>query len=264
MVLQLEKKKIVVGRRPSYESIRVKLRDGAETTVHIARYRRNEVHPGVVLFDDETYLLDWCQERGITDAVSAAFFLRNVSKPLGDIWIEGVKQKTESFLAPWRISRGSVYVNPDGAVSIAPRYLLPQQPESDLLQAGPLLIQAGQVTVIDGKDPEGFSAGSSQFDDDLTIGRYPRLAIGTNDEFIFSVACDGREIGEAGLTLQEFADAMASLGVTDALNLDGGSSANLIQNGKLRNRPRGGVSTNFKLFEKGRPVFSAIIFETIV
>ncbi len=115
--------------------------------------------------------------------------------------------------------------------------------------------------IRDDQDPEGFSAGTSQFDDDVTKGRYPRAAICSDDRYIYAVACDGRSATEAGLTLREFAGALAGLGIKDALNLDGGSSATLIGRGKILNKPRGGENCNFARFEKGRPIYSAIVFD---
>lgn len=260
MTLLLENNHTVIGRRPTYESIRVLLADGEKTTVHVARYRRTDFKPRLVLFEKETYLTKWCAENAITEAIGGCFFLRDIRRPLGDLWIDGEKQQSVAFTSPWNLNRGSIYVNPDGKLQIAPRYLFPQRPQTDLLQAGPLLVQAGCSVVIDGGDPEGFSSANHQFDDDLTVGRFPRLAIGTDEDFIFSIACDGRSPGEAGLTLSEMAAILVKLGATDALNLDGGSSTTLIQNGKLRNSPRGGADHNFVLFKKGRPIYSAICF----
>ena len=64
----------------------------------------------------------------------------------------------------------------DGAqVAIGRRSDLAVSPAGDLLQAGPLLVRGGAV--VHG-DAEGFSAGSHQFDSDITAGRHPRAAIG--------------------------------------------------------------------------------------
>jgi exopolysaccharide biosynthesis protein len=60
------------------------------------------------------------------------------------------------------------------------------------------------------------------------------------------------------MTLAELADALLGLGVTDALNLDGGGSASLVHDGRLRNRPR--AEHGVDLLE-GRPVVTAIAFD---
>jgi len=60
------------------------------------------------------------------------------------------------------------------------------------------------------------------------------------------------------MTLPELAVALARLGVTDALNLDGGGSASLVYGGRLRNRPR--EQHGADLLE-GRPIVTAIVLE---
>lgn len=140
---------------------------------------------------------------------------------------------------------------------IARRDRLPASPGGDLLQAGPLLVAGGERAILDDDDTEGFSAGAHQFDSDITDGRYPRAAFAVTAKSFLAVACDGRGPRDAGMTLGELADALLDLGVTDALNLDGGGSASLVHEGRLRNRPRerGGAD----LIE-GRSVVSALVF----
>ena len=100
--------------------------------------------------------------------------------------------------APWGSERGCLHV--DGDVRIARRGQLPDDPQGDLLQAGPLLVSGGR-SLIDGSDREGFSAGAGQFDSDITVGRYPRCALGLSDTELLAVCCDGRRSGvDGGLT----------------------------------------------------------------
>lgn len=132
----------------------------------------------------------------------------------------------------------------------------PAEPAHSLLQAGPLLVRDGTPQITN-EDTEGFSAASHQFDSDISDGRYPRAAIGTNNKYIWSVVCDGRTPNEAGLTLGELAGVMSRLGADDALNLDGGSSSTQISARRLRNRPIGDDG----LFVRGRPLYTAIVFK---
>jgi exopolysaccharide biosynthesis protein len=133
-------------------------------------------------------------------------------------------------------------------------------PRGDLLQAGPLLVRGGRAVVEDGIDAEGFSAGATQFDSDISDGRYPRAALGVRGDTLLAVASDGRADDEAGLTLRELAEALAALGAEHALNLDGGGSTSLVCAGRLRNVPReshgvalaGGRSVSTALAFKGR------------
>jgi hypothetical protein len=241
------------------ESFVVTLEDGATTTVHLARFAIESTHPRVVMFDHETSLLQWCNRQNVANAMVGGFFLRDGHKPLGDTWIGGKEIDTVPFIDPWDKTRGSMAIDDGGGLQISSRYMLPQVPSGDLLQAGPLLLQNGKTMVKQGVDPEGFSAGASQFDSDITSERHPRAAIGASDEHIWSVVCDGRTEKDAGLFLHEFAQVLANLGIKDALNVDGGSSATLIKDGKLLNHPVG----KYESFPWGRPVFSAIVFDEI-
>ena len=108
----------------------------------------------------------------------------------------------------------------------------------DLLQAGPLLVRGGEIVYRDGVDARDSPPRDGQFDSDITEGRHPRAAIGVTDGELLALVADGRSDEDAGLTLGELATAMADLGARAALNLDGGGSASLVCDGRLRNRPR--------------------------
>jgi hypothetical protein len=251
------------------DHITVDLPDGKKTKIHVARYLRSRVQPRLVVFDHSTSLLKWCKQHHIKNAINGGFSLHHKDNLLGEIWTAGKKYESVKFSRPWHEQRGSLHISNRGHIKIAPRYYLPGQPQGDLLQAGPLLVHKGQSLILPGKDPEGISASSHQFDDDWTgEARFPRSAIGANDDFIFCVVTDGysppKELHKnAGLTLGEMAEIMLSLGATEALNLDGGSSATLIANGKLINKPRGGPKDKYRYFEQGREIPSAIIFEPV-
>lgn len=103
----------------------------------------------------------------------------------------------------------------------------------------------------------GFSAGSGQFDSDITVGRYPRAALALTRDQLLAVACDGRARDEAGLTLDELAETLVGLGAERAMNLDGGGSTSLVCGGALRNVPRGEPD---RTIPGGRPISTAIAF----
>jgi len=234
----------------------VELDSSAKTTVHVARYDRHIYAPSVVSFEEETCLIDWCGQYGVSEALVGGFFCRNSRKPLGDVWINGEVQPAEPFVEPFGEVRGSLHVDALGDLAIGPRNLFADKPVGDLLQAGPLLVDSGISQLSNGQDTEGFSAESQQFDSDITVGRYPRAAIGIDHQHIWSVVCDGRTSEDAGLTLSELADVMITLGATAALNLDGGGSASQVSGGVLRNHPRG----DGREYSRGRPIYTAIVF----
>jgi len=144
-----------------------------------------------------------------------------------------------------------------GRVRIAARDALPALPRGDLLQAGPLLVADGRAVFDREEDREGFSAGAHDFDSDITAARHPRAALALAGDRLLAVACDGRSRDDAGLTLEELAQALVALGADAALNLDGGGSASLVAGGRLRNVPRGAWE---RPEPGGRPLSSALLF----
>jgi hypothetical protein len=267
LITSLKNKKIVPVN--VIDDITVELPDGKQTKVHVVRYLRSRVKPRLVVFDKSTPLLAWCNEHQVDNAISGGFSLHHKDNLLGEIWTSGNKHNSIPFTKPWHDERGSLHITHHGHMKIAPRSYLPSEPSGDLLQAGPLLVHKGQSVILPDVDPEGISSSSDQFDDDWTgERRFPRAAIGGNEDYIYCVTTDGysppEEISKnAGLTLAEMAEVMLSLGATEALNLDGGSSATLVANRKLINNPRAGKSDHYKFFKQGREIPNAIIFEPL-
>jgi hypothetical protein len=242
--------------------VRLKLKDGAATTAHVANYRvattalRVQRLPGLVRLEA------WCSEHGVREAVVGGFYLREArgargrpvaGLPLGELRLSGAEQPFVPFTDPWGKRRACVSVV-GGEVRIARRDELPVSPSGDLMQAGPLLVRDGQA--VRG-DPEGFSAAPDQFDSDITAGRHPRAALGCDAERLIALACDGRAGDEAGLTLDELAATMVALGARDAINLDGGGSASLVCGGRLRNHPREAHEVSVP---GGRAIATALVF----
>lgn len=236
----------------------LQLESDTYTTIHTAVYARNRVQPHVVTFSDETYLVKWCLEQEVPEAIVGGFFRRDKGLPLGELWQSGEQRVSESFDRPWGQLRGCLHIDRDH-VSADYRHLLPKEPGGDLLQAGPLLVSNGEVSPSVLSDFEGFSRGAHQFDSDITTERHPRAAIGISDSHIFTVVCDGRSSTDAGMYLHELATYMKDLGCTQALNLDGGGSATLVSNMELINKPR---DINHSLL-LGRPIYNAIVFEPL-
>jgi Phosphodiester glycosidase len=238
--------------------LRWEMAEGETTTVHVARYLRRSTAVKVASLPMRP-LEKWCRTEGVTDAIVGGFFIRAAGMPLGDLWIDGHKQTSEPFTAPFGEVRACVH-SADGDVAIAARDLIPTTPPGDLLQAGPMLVSAGLLTVSDGIDPEGFSTACSQFDSDITEGRYPRAALGINATELIAVVCDGRSDQDLGMTLGEMASLMCDLGAESAINLDGGGSASLVVGSMLRNQPR---EEHGVALVGGRPVSTALTFTTV-
>jgi hypothetical protein len=240
----------------TFELLRFGTRDGGDTTVYVVHHPLARTRVTVACFTPPERLDHWCAATGHREAIVAGFFLRDPYRPLGEVRIRGTPVPHEPVTAPWQSARGCVHV--DGEVRLAPRGELAAEPSGHLVQAGPLLVRDGRVVVDDG-DREGFSAGSGQFDSDITVGRYPRCALGVGDGELLAVCCDGRRSGvDAGLELGELARLLLSLGAREAINLDGGGSATLVHRGHLLNRPYSNVD---QPAPESRAVVTALLFD---
>lgn len=222
--------------RPLFERRRLRLGDGAETTIHVARFDRAAFDLRVVVLDPCSTVQQWCRRTGAEHAIVGGFYMRPGGPALGDLWVAGRALPSEPFDAPWHDERACIHI--ERVVRLAPRRELGVVPRGDLLHAGPMLVGDGCSLVAGGADREGFSAGARQFDSDITDGRYPRAALGLAAGQLIAAVCDGRADDEAGLTIAELAEAMIGLGAAQAINLDGGGSASLVVGGSLVNTPR--------------------------
>ncbi len=99
----------------------------------------------------------------------------------------------------------------------------------NVLSFGPALVQDGAVSVSE-NDEVGRAMASN-----------PRTAIGVIDDlhYVFVVS-DGRTGESDGLSLQELAAFLQSLGVKTAYNLDGGGSSSMVFLGNVVNNPVNG------------------------
>lgn len=103
-----------------------------------------------------------------------------------------------------------------------------------IISGGPYLVKDSQIFV-----------DTNEQKLDAIGGRNPRTAIGyTADNNFIIVTVDGREKASAGMTLNELAKLMESIGCCNAMNLDGGGSTVLYVNGRVVNHPQvqGGIA----------------------
>jgi Phosphodiester glycosidase len=248
----------VALRRPRVRTFARALADGACTTIHVVAYPARTTRVRLELMGRPIPLASWCEQAGVVNAIVGGFFLRQGDgTPLGELWRRGERVESVPFHEPWSATRSCVAID-SGRLTLAPRADLPERPLGDLLQAGPLLVAGRRPVVHQGIDPEGFAANQDQFDSDITVGRYPRAALGVNRDWIVAVACDGRGPHDAGLNLRELAELMVTLGADRAINLDGGGSTSLVHDGVLLNTPR--EEHGIELVA-GRPVANALVFD---
>lgn len=96
----------------------------------------------------------------------------------------------------------------------------------------PRLIRDGKNVVAQAYQQEGASSS-------FTYNRHPRTAVGFSKDStkIYFVTVDGRQAKSVGMTLDELANFMLTLGVWQAVNLDGGGSTTMVVRGKVVNSP---------------------------
>jgi hypothetical protein len=98
-------------------------------------------------------------------------------------------------------------------------------------------ISGGPVLLLEGKKQKIRTRGDS-YSSSSMFERHPRTAIGWNEDAIFLVEVDGRQKGlSMGMTLDEMAGYLQKLGCINGMNLDGGGSAMLWYDGRIRNSP---------------------------
>jgi hypothetical protein len=117
---------------------------------------------------------------------------------------------------------------------------------------GPALIKEGKPFALT-RPPDG---SSDAFSERSKYQRHPRSAVGWNQQYIYFVVVDGRQPGlSAGMKLAELAQYFLSLGCTEAMNFDGGKSAQLWINGRIVNSPCQGddpVANSLLVIRKAR------------
>jgi hypothetical protein len=105
---------------------------------------------------------------------------------------------------------------------------------------GPALIKDGKA-FSQKTPPPGTSGDWSQRS---KYERHPRSAVGWSPTHVYLVTVDGRQPGLSdGMKLAELTEFMVGLGCTDAMNLDGGKSAQMWMDGQIMNSPCQGEDT---------------------
>src|SRR3954451_22996124 len=83
------------------ERLRLGLADGAQTTVHVARYDAHRTAVRVVRLPRPEPLAGWCAREGVDEAMIGGFFVRPDGLPLGELRTRGLVRASAPFEAPW-------------------------------------------------------------------------------------------------------------------------------------------------------------------
>jgi hypothetical protein len=117
-----ERKPYAVGRMADgieYELLRMRTRDGEETTVYLVRHARGSTRVSLVCFAQPTRLDHWCASEGHPEAIVAGFFVRDPYRPLGEVRVAGKVVEHEPVAPPWGSQRACVHL--DGSIRLARR-----------------------------------------------------------------------------------------------------------------------------------------------
>ena len=110
-------------------------------------------------------------------------------------------------------------------------------PGTTITNGGPLLVRNGQVDITQRRD--GFvRPGDPSFAYGFVLKRNPRTIAGIDAQGrTVLVTVDGRSTADLGLSLPEAAAVARSLGLVDAINLDGGGSTTMVVDGAVISHP---------------------------
>ena len=172
--------------------------------------------------DEADSLSALCLKHGTVAGINGSYFnmkdLTHVTYVKDDGFVVGQTTRDEVFR-----TNGSVLMGQEGFVidaTEADTTWTGGETWREAMASGPILIDDGEVIEYKEGIPkwEGFYAM-----------RHPRSMIGTDHQgYLWLVVVDGRSTGYAeGMSIAELTQLACSLGLTDALNLDGGGSSTL-------------------------------------
>lgn len=111
-------------------------------------------------------------------------------------------------------------------------------PSTDVVNGGPTLVHDGQLDVTAKRDGMVRTNDSNSFFYGWVHKRNPRTFAGVDAQGrTLLVTADGRQTTSLGLSLNEEAHVAKSLGMVNAMNLDGGGSTTMVQGGQVTNSP---------------------------
>lgn len=109
---------------------------------------------------------------------------------------------------------------------------------TNVVNGGPLLMSDGAENITAERDGMVHPNDGNGFYYGWVHKRNPRTIAGVDAQGrTLLVTADGRQTSSLGLSIKEAADVAQSLGMVDALNLDGGGSTTMAVNGQVVNSP---------------------------
>ncbi len=167
---------------------------------------------------------------GLVRSVSQA---RGTSLPTGSSSLQGTGDLADilgQVRIGDRIEVRTRLVDADGRTQAGRR-------DTEVVNGGPMLVQDGREHITQQRD--GFLRPTDpSFSYGFVAKRNPRTFGGVDARGrTVLVTADGRSTQDLGLSVPESADVARSLGLVDAMNLDGGGSTTMVLQGNLISRP---------------------------
>ena len=206
--------------------------DDSEQSVSIVRFNPRKMRADIVTASgpeaDSTGAL--CARYGALAGINGSYFDTRVLTPVTFVKDEGIvvgeTSPSELFRTNGIITLSGKKVGVDAMDTT-----LVYEGFREALASGPVLIDEGEIRVYDGQIPQP---------DTFYERRHPRSVVGQDARGnVWLIVVDGRAPGDAeGMTISELMSFCRQLGLTDALNLDGGGSSTLwTREGGVINHP---------------------------
>ena len=206
--------------------------DDSEQSVSIVRFNPRKIRGDIVSASgpeaDSTGAL--CARYGALAGINGSYFDTKALTPVTFVKDEGLvvgeTSPSELFRTNGIVTLSGKKVGVDAMDST-----LVVEGFREVLASGPILIDEGEIRVYDGQIPQP---------DTFYERRHPRSVVGQDARGnVWLIVVDGRAPGEAaGMTISELTTFCRQLGLTDALNLDGGGSSTLwTREGGVINHP---------------------------
>lgn len=180
---------------------------------------------------------------GVIGGINGGYFAD--TKPVGILRRQGHLENGKFWphrsAFGWDKSGETVFIDGKDVANIAGSKILDSYTE--MLQAGPLLVKNGEL-----------AENTEDIDKNVLEKRHPRTLVGQSGQKIVWAVIDGRNnMHSVGTTIEETRKLCLALGLTHALNLDGGGSSSLLWQEVTLTLP--GTKT-----EAERPIPYAILF----
>jgi exopolysaccharide biosynthesis protein len=166
----------------------------------------------------------FAQEQGALAAVNGSYFDTKKGGSVVYLKKDGEEKATTVQTMPTYRENAAIAVTASGAPAV-----LRKPANGWQTTESPTALASGPLLVMDG-------TAETMVQQAFNTNRHPRTAIGiTKDKHLLLVTVDGRSAEAYGMTNEELAQLMLSLGCIEALNLDGGGSTTMWIEGKGEN-----------------------------